>query len=94
VSEPHAQSIRAVLDTNVLLRGLTRATGPSRQILEALIGVWSVMERSLTTPIKELAFSDHKIALVYALDASGQVLLEHLEERRLFGLPPRIDRAC
>ena len=37
MSEPHAQSIRAVLDTNVLVRGLTRATGPSRQILEALV---------------------------------------------------------
>jgi hypothetical protein len=23
-----------------------------------------------------------------------QVLLEHPEERRLFGFPPRIDRAC
>jgi len=37
VSEPHAQNIRAVLDTNVLVRGLTRATGPSREILEALV---------------------------------------------------------
>jgi len=37
VSEPSAQGIRAVLDTNVLVRGLTRATGPSRQILEALV---------------------------------------------------------
>lgn len=37
MSEPRARSIRAVLDTNVLLRGLTRATGPSREILEALV---------------------------------------------------------
>ena len=37
VSEPSAQGIRAVLDTNVLVRGLTRATGPSRQILEVLV---------------------------------------------------------
>ena len=37
MSEPSAQGIRAVLDTNVLVRGLTRATGPSRQILEALV---------------------------------------------------------
>jgi putative PIN family toxin of toxin-antitoxin system len=37
VSEPRARSIRAVLDTNVLVRGLTRATGPSREILGALV---------------------------------------------------------
>ena len=37
MSEPHARSTRAVLDTNVLVRGLTRATGPSREILEALV---------------------------------------------------------
>jgi uncharacterized protein len=37
VSEPRAQSIRAVLDTNVLVRGLTRATGPSRKILGVLV---------------------------------------------------------
>jgi putative PIN family toxin of toxin-antitoxin system len=37
VSVPRARSIRAVLDTNVLVRGLTRATGPSREILEALV---------------------------------------------------------
>jgi putative PIN family toxin of toxin-antitoxin system len=37
VSEPRARSIRAVLDTNVLVRGLTRATGPSRKILGALV---------------------------------------------------------
>ncbi len=37
MSEPGAGHIRAVLDTNVLVRGLTRATGPSRQILEALV---------------------------------------------------------
>ena len=38
MSEPRARSTRAVLDTNVLVRGLTRATGPSREILEALVG--------------------------------------------------------
>ena len=37
MSEPRARSLRAVLDTNVLLRGLTRATGPSREIIEALV---------------------------------------------------------
>jgi hypothetical protein len=37
VSEPRARSTRAVLDTNVLLRGLPRATGPSQEILEALV---------------------------------------------------------
>ena len=38
MSEPRARSIRAVLDTNVLVRGLTRTTGPSREIFEALVG--------------------------------------------------------
>jgi uncharacterized protein len=37
VREPRDRNIRAVLDTNVLLRGLTRGAGPSRQILEALV---------------------------------------------------------
>lgn len=37
MGEPPARSIRAVLDTNVLVRGLIRATGPSREILEALV---------------------------------------------------------
>lgn len=37
MSEPSAGRIRAVLDTNVLVRGLTHATGPSRQLLDALV---------------------------------------------------------
>jgi putative PIN family toxin of toxin-antitoxin system len=38
VSEPRARRPRAVLDTNVLVRGLTRTAGPSREIFEALLG--------------------------------------------------------
>ena len=37
MSEPRARSIRAVLDTNVLVRGLTRATRPRREVLAALV---------------------------------------------------------
>ncbi len=36
MSAPAARRAKAVLDTNVLLRGLTRTTGPSRRILRAL----------------------------------------------------------
>ncbi len=47
-----------------------------------LIVVWSAMERSLAVPIRELAFSDHKMALV-----SGP--RQRRDERALRGAPGR-----